>query len=139
MGQVDRFSVSLDTELLAAFDRYIAAKGYDNRSEAVRDLIRDLLFSGRSEDSDAEVAAVFTALCAHRSGNVAERMRRRLADRQGHFVSMLSIPMDADCDVVVVVLRGPLGRVRACAGEIEALRGISNGHLSIVRSAPAPG
>ncbi|MEK7732205.1 MAG: ribbon-helix-helix protein, CopG family, partial [Planctomycetota bacterium] len=40
---VDRFTVSLDTELLAAFDHHIAAKGYENRSEAIRDLIRDLL------------------------------------------------------------------------------------------------
>ena len=45
MPQVDRFSVSLDTELLAAFDHHIAGKGYANRSEAVRDMIRDLLLA----------------------------------------------------------------------------------------------
>ena len=55
MACVDRFSVSLDTELLAAFDRHIAAHGYVNRSEAIRDLIRNILLAGRLEDEKTPV------------------------------------------------------------------------------------
>ena len=58
MPQVDRFSVSLDTELLAAFDHHIAGKGYVNRSEAVRDMIRDMLLAGRLPEGDDPVLAV---------------------------------------------------------------------------------
>ena len=61
MAQIDRFSVSLDAELLAAFDRHIAAKGYDNRSEAIRDLIRDLLITSRLKEGNDDVSAILTA------------------------------------------------------------------------------
>ena len=55
---VDRFTVSLDTELLAAFDHHIASLGYENRSEAIRDLIRDELISEKKCGGDGP-ASVF--------------------------------------------------------------------------------
>ena len=79
MPQVDRFSVSLDTELLAAFDRHIAAKGYENRSEAIRDLIRDLLINSRVLQGEEQVAAVLTVVCDHEAGEAAGRLRACLA------------------------------------------------------------
>jgi len=132
MPQVDRFSVSLDTELLAAFDRHIAARGYGNRSEAVRDMIRDLLMSSRLRRGDEEVVATLTVACDHRVGGAAQRLRSHVAADPYVTTESLHLALGRDRDLVVLALRGPAGRVQALADQIQATRGITHGHLAVV-------
>ncbi len=138
MPHIDRFSVSLDTELLAAFDRYIADHGYDNRSEAIRDLIRDLLVAARLESGDEEVAAVLSFACDHRGGDAPARLRSCLARHRSLVRGSLHTPMDDHRDRVAVVLAGSRDEVRAVADQIQAMRGISHGLLSAVPVADSP-
>ena len=132
MPQVDRFSVSLDTELLAAFDRHIAAKGYENRSEAIRDLIRDLLVSSRLQRGDEPVAAVLTVVCDHEAGETAGRLRACLAEHADLVFGSLHLPVDEGRDWLAIGLRGSVEQVQAVANEIQAMRGVTHGHLSVV-------
>ena len=132
MPQVDRFSVSLDTELLAAFDHHISARGYHNRSEAIRDLIRDLLTDARLERGDEMVAAFLTVLCDHRQAEAAKRLRSSLADRSDVVVGSFHMPLDQDRDYLVVALKGPAGRVQTEADNLQAMRGVAHAHLSVV-------
>ncbi len=132
MPQVDRFSVSLDTELLAAFDRHIAARGYENRSEAVRDMIRDLLVSSRLRRGDEQVVATLTVACDHRVGEASQRLRSHVGAHADLTVGSLHLPLDRDRDLVALGLRGPAGRVQALADQIQATRGITHGHLAVV-------
>ena len=132
MPQVDRFSVSLDTELLAAFDRHIASKGYENRSEAIRDMIRDLLLTSRVQQGDEEVAAVLTIACDHRVGEAGKRLRALLATQTDLVHGSLHLPIDEHRDSVALTLRGPVKRVQNLANEIQAMRGVTHGHLSTV-------
>ena len=111
MPQVDRFSVSLDTELLAAFDHHIAQKGYVNRSEAVRDMIRDMILSSRLPEGDDPVLAVLSFLCDQRTGDAAARLRE--------------VVIDAG-DLVLGSWRTPADTVRAaawCRKKVERLSG----------------
>lgn len=132
MPRVDRFSVSLDTELLAAFDRYITQRGYENRSEAVRDLIRELLVTSRTEGDDAAVAAVLTVAVDHREGEALDRVRRCLVDCDDVVVGSMHVPIDAHRDQVVIALKGPSQRTRQLADKIQALRGVTHGHYHAV-------
>lgn len=132
MPQVDRFSVSLDTELLAAFDRHIASKGYENRSEAIRDLIRDLLVAGRVQCGDEEVVAILTVACDHRVGEAAKRLRTAVSANANLVHGSLHLPIDEHRDGVALTLRGPVKSVQALANRIQAMRGITHGHLSTV-------
>ncbi|UCC29663.1 MAG: nickel-responsive transcriptional regulator NikR [Phycisphaerales bacterium] len=132
MAQVDRFSVSLDTELLAAFDRHIADRGYQNRSEAIRDLIRDLLVASRVEHSDEPAAAVLTVVCDHRQGEAPKRLRACLTANSDLVTGSLSIPIDQHRDSLAIGLKGPADRVQALANQIQAMRGVAHGHLSAV-------
>ncbi len=132
MPQVDRFSVSLDTELLAAFDRHIADRGYENRSEAVRDLIRDLLVTSRVQRGDEPVAAVLTAVCDHREGETGQRVRACLAANAGVVFGSLHLPLNEHCDILAIGLKGSADSVQTVGNKIQALRGIAHAHLAIV-------
>ena len=132
MSHVDRFSVSLDTELLAAFDRHIASAGYENRSEAIRDMIRDLLITSRLRQGNEEVAAILTLACDQRVGETAKRLRALLATHTDVVYGSLYLPIDRHREGVAIALRGPVGQVQALANGIQALRGIAHGHLSAV-------
>lgn len=135
MPQVDRFSVSLDTELLAAFDHHIAARGYRNRSEAIRDLIRDMLLTSRILRGDETISAFLTCTCDHRVRDVGKRVRRCLAENAEVVRGSMHVPGDYDHEGMVVALQGPAAQVQAAADALLAMRGILHGHLAIVPSA----
>jgi CopG family nickel-responsive transcriptional regulator len=132
MPHVDRFSVSLDTELLAAFDGHIAERGYDNRSEAVRDLIRDLLVAHRLQRGDQPVSAILSVVCDHREGEVGKRLRACLAGRRDVVAGTLAIPIDEHRDLLAVGLKGPAGDVQSLANHVQAMRGVAHGRLAAV-------
>ena len=132
MPQVDRFSVSLDTELLAAFDRYIADHGYENRSEAVRDMIRDLLLSARLDRGEEPVSAVLTVVCDHHRGEASKRIRECLTKDTDVVAGSLHVPVDKDRDTVAIAMKGTAAQVRAAADRIQALRGVTHGQLLAV-------
>ena len=128
MSRVDRFSVSLDTELLAAFDGFIADRGYSNRSEAVRDMIRDWLSSKPTGQGQAVVVGAMTAVCDHSIGPLATRLRAMLCDDVDVIAGISSVPLTADRELIAITFRGPGDRVEQVAGRIGALRGIAHAH-----------
>ena len=132
MPQIDRFSVSLDTELLAAFDRHIANRGYGNRSEAVRDMIRDLLVTSRLAGGNEPVVAVLTVVCDQGTGEVARRLRASLAAHADTVCGSLHVPVEQNRDALAIALRGTADVVRKLADEIQAMRGITHGRLSMI-------
>jgi CopG family nickel-responsive transcriptional regulator len=132
MPQVDRFSVSLDTELLAAFDRHICARGYQNRSEAIRDLIRDLLVQTRLQRGDEAVAAFLTLVRNDREGEAHKRLRAALAEHVDMVVGSFHMPVDHHRDYVALGLKGPAERVQTTANQLQAMRGVTHGHLAVV-------
>ncbi len=140
MPQIDRFTVSLDTELLAAFDRHLAARGYENRSEAIRDMIRDLLVTSRLQQGNEPVAAVLTVVCDHCVGEAAARLRACLNEHADLVHGSLHTPVDEHRDCLAIALRGSADRVQTVANQIQALRGLTHAHLSAVptEASPAP-
>lgn len=139
MPQVDRFSVSLDTELLAAFDRHITSRGYDNRSEAIRDMIRDVLANARPDSGDEGIAAMLTLVCWHTTGDATQRLKGRLANAQASVRGALHVPVDLHREQVAIALQGRTSQVRAVADDLSAMRGISHGTLSIIPLEDVPG
>lgn len=132
MSYTDRFSVSLDTELLAAFDHYIGSKGYENRSEAIRDLIREKLAASRLEVDEEQAAAVITLVCDHRGGGSALRLRKALAQHANLVTASLRFPLANDRDFEAIGLKGAVDQIRALGDRIRALRGITHANLAIV-------
>jgi CopG family nickel-responsive transcriptional regulator len=135
MGSISRFGVSLEEDLLRSFDRSIAELGYANRSEAIRDLIRDHLIQKKTAKGDEEIVGVVSLVYDHRT----RRLGDLLADMQHKariaINASLHIHLDENNCLEVVVLRGGAERVHAVAGKLIATKGVENGKL-VTTSAP---
>ena len=134
---VDRFTISLDVELLAAFDRHIAGRGYTNRSEAVRDLIRDLLLGGRVAEGGGTIVGFVTFFADRGAGQVGDRVRAACVAAGELVRGNWYVPLDANSDACVVTLEGESARVRQAADGLLSIRGVNYGHLAIVPAAGA--
>ncbi len=132
MSYLERFSVSLDAELLAAFDHHLVERGYTNRSEAVRDLIRDRLLAEAAPKESGRLVGVVAFLLDRRSEDVAQRLRELLLAAGPLLAGQWSRPVDAEQDVCAVLLDGPAPDVRRLAGRIEALRGVCHARLHLL-------
>ena len=133
MADLTRVSISLETALLEAFDKSNAGKGYETRSEAVRDLIRDRLIREEPSGpggSKAEQVAVVTLVYDHH----ARELATRLIDKQHHHhelvVSTMHIHLGERHCLEVTVLRGPGGQVRHLAEELLSVKGVLHGEIT---------
>jgi len=129
MPKVIRFGVSLEDDLLRSFDRSIAELGYANRSEAIRDLIRDHLIQKRVTEGAGEIVGVVSLVYDHRT----HRLGDILADMQ-HKAKVainvsLHIHLDENNCLEVVVIRGGAEKVHEVAGKLIATKGVQNGKL----------
>ena len=124
-----RVSISLENTLLDAFDALSRAKGYDNRSEAIRDLIRAHLMHQEPAHEDSEQVAVVTLVYDHH----ARELAARLIDKQHHHhdlvVSTLHVHLGQRHCLEVSILRGPAAEVRHLGEELLATRGVLHGEL----------
>ena len=129
MNHLSRFGVSLEEDLLAAFDRSIGGLGYQNRSEAIRDLIRDHLIQKKVSEGGTDVIGIVSLVYDHR----VHRLSELLADMQ-HKADIavnasLHIHLDAHNCLEVIVLRGRADKVHEVAGKLIATKGVQNGKL----------
>ena len=133
MNDLTRFSVSLETALLEAFDRSNATKGYTTRSEAVRDLIRERLIreesSGPAGDG-AESVAVVTLVYDHHARELAARLIEKQHHSHELVVSTMHIHLGERHCLEVSVLRGPAGLVRRLGEELTSVKGVLHGEIT---------
>ncbi len=117
-----RFSVSLEQGLLDGFDDYIQQRGYSNRSEAVRDLIRKALVTEEWE-SDLEVVGVVTLVYNHHHPHLQEKITEMQHDFYQLITSTTHVHMDSHNCLEVTIVKGKSSQVRELAESLIALRG----------------
>jgi len=125
-----RFTVSLEDDLLAEFDAYIKARQYNNRSEAVRDLIRKSFIKEQWE-AGKEVVGVVSLVYDHHQYQLQEKITELQHDFHHQIVSSTHIHMDHDNCLEVIIVRGKAGRVKELAEKLTAIRGVKAGNLSM--------
>lgn len=138
MGQLERFGVSMDADLLAQFDGAIAAAGYANRSEALRDLARDYLVGRAWEDPQAEVVATVTLIYDHHTREVSDGLNDLQHDHGEAVICSTHVHLDHHHCLEVVVLRGPNTEVRALADRLLSTRGVKHGGLTATVASHLP-
>ena len=139
MSDVVRFTVSLEPELLEAFDRHVADGRYATRSEAVRQLVREKLTAAAWAHDAADVAASLTLVYDHHRSNLTERMIEVQHAHGELVVSALHVHLTHDLCMELIALRGPARAVQHLAGELGGLKGIHQAQLVVVRAvADAP-
>ncbi|MGO4392857.1 nickel-responsive transcriptional regulator NikR [Variovorax sp. M-6] len=134
---MQRFTISLGDELARQFDALIADKGYVNRSEAVRDLIRMRLGSatlGKPVRGKAAGWCVATVsyVYDHHEQTVTTRVLDLQHEHHDLVITSLHTHLDHDHCLETVVLRGPTAAVQLCAEQLIALRGVRHGNVHLV-------
>ena len=147
MSDLVRFGVAMERGLLAEFDERIAQKGYENRSEALRDLVRaDLTRAAR--EGGAAVAGTLTIVYSRKQAESVARMIdtsfSALRPNAGTppdepIVSTLRVALDATRTLEVLLVKGPAARLGELAGRIGGARGVLSSELAIAAAmAPDP-
>jgi CopG family nickel-responsive transcriptional regulator len=130
MGELVRFGVSIDDELLERFDRQITQKGYTNRSEAIRDLIRDDLVTeewARNEETVGTITIVYD----HHTRELSETLTHLQHSFEGRIMSVLHVHLDHHNCLEVLVVRGRSQRLKAFADRLVGIRGVKHGKLTM--------
>ena len=133
MSDLSRFGVSVEEELLGSFDQLIAAQGYENRSEALRDLMRDALVKSRLESSpaDGEALGSLTLVYDHHASELNDKMNALQHDHHDLVVSVLHVHVSHDDCMEVIVLRGAVREIRTLSDALLSLKGVKHGRLFV--------
>jgi CopG family transcriptional regulator, nickel-responsive regulator len=127
MADLSRIGVSIDSELLQRFDSFIADKGYDNRSEAFRDLIRERLVGSAVIPSNALVVGTVTLIYDHHTRLLPEKLTDLQHEYHAIVISTLHAHLDHENCLEVVVLRGKSRDVQKLAdrqhGRVDEVTG----------------
>ncbi len=130
---MERITISLPEELAAEFDRLIAERGYDNRSEAVRDILRAHLDRMReAREADGHCVANLSYVYNHHERELAERLMALQHAHHDLAVSTMHAHLDHDHCIETVLLKGPVQAVRRFANALAAERGVRHGQLNLV-------
>ena len=131
---VERVGVSFEPKLLNKFDILIKKRGYTNRSEAIRDLIRKEMIETEIREEDCEVIGTLTILYDHHAGNITDD----LLHLQHHHYKEISftthIHIDDRMCLEIVVIKGNSKNVKKLAENVKALKGVKHGELSITKT-----
>lgn len=130
MSGLIRFGVSLEKRLLEDFDRLIARKKYSNRSEAIRDLIRDS-FVREEWEKNEEVAGAISIVYDHHKRELMDV----IVDIQHEYHDMIIASQHAHLDhhncLEVVIVKGKSDMIKTLSDKLRAVKGVKHGTLSI--------
>ncbi len=129
-----RTGVALDSDLLERFDRLIRAEGYNNRSEAFRDIIRDRLNDVSLQSGDRFVVGTVTLIYNHHYRLLPDKLMELQHEYHELIISTVHSHLDHDTCLEVVVVKGKLKRTQELASRLIGLRGVQHGKL--VMSSP---
>jgi len=131
MSELARIGVAIDSELLARFDELIAERGYTNRSEAFRDLIREELIERTWEAPESDVVGTVTLVYNHHVRMLSEKLTDIQHDHHRHILSTLHVHLDHDNCLEVLVVQGKAKAVQRIADALISTKGVKHGRLTL--------
>ncbi|MGV8084559.1 MAG: nickel-responsive transcriptional regulator NikR [Coriobacteriia bacterium] len=130
MGKLVRFGVAMDESLLNQFDELVARRGDGrNRSEAVRDLVRDALVDAEWEDSEEEIVGTITMVFDHHASDLSDKLDSLQHAHYRQIVSSMHVHLDPHNCLEVIVVRGRASDVRSIADSLLGTKGVKHGKL----------
>lgn len=126
-----RFGVSMEVNLLEKFDELIHQKGYTNRSEAIRDLIRKEIVEQEWESEEAEVIGTLTIVYNHETRELSDKLTELQHEWYHQIVSSMHVHIDRHNCLEVIVVRGKANLIRSLSEKIISVRGVKHGKLTM--------
>lgn len=137
---MQRVTITLDDDLMAEIDAFMSARGYGNRSEAIRDLVRAGFGElGSGGDDDRPCVAALVYVFDHERRDLARRLTNAHHDHHDLSLATTHVHLDAETCMEVALLRGAVGEVRHFADHVMAERGVRHGRLVTVPADDAGG
>ncbi|MDH4267578.1 MAG: nickel-responsive transcriptional regulator NikR [Deltaproteobacteria bacterium] len=131
MAFITRFGVSIEESLLKNFDHLISRKGYQNRSEAIRDLVRESLVQEEWEEGKKETIGTIVIVYSHNT----RELSRTLTDMQHRYyqsiLSSLHIHLDEHNCLEVLVVKGRGAEIKKISDRLIGTKGVKHGKLSL--------
>ncbi len=131
MADLARFGVSIPEDLLDKFDQLIGGKGYTNRSEAIRDLIRDRLVEDQWSQSMREVVGTVTVVYNHEQSELAQKLTEIQHRNHALIISAVHVHLDAHNCLEVLIIRGSSEEVRRAGELLISTRGVKHGKITM--------
>ena len=130
---MQRVTITIDDELMTELDRIIASRGYQNRSEAIRDLARaGIREAAESLDAKRECVAAVVYIYDHAARELPKRLTETFHDHRQLALSSLHVHLDQDSCMEVTVLKGKTGTVQHFAEHVIAERGVRHGRIVLM-------
>ncbi|PLY01204.1 MAG: nickel-responsive transcriptional regulator NikR [Desulfuromonas sp.] len=129
MADLSRFGISIDERLLERFDHLIEGKGYRNRSEAIRDLIRNALVEDDWGKGDTETVGTVTLVYDHHTRDLSDKLTEHQHSHHDAIISAMHVHLDTDHCLEVVVVKGTANKVKRLADELIGTKGVKHGKL----------
>lgn len=129
--EITRFGVSIDDDLLSKFDGLIERKGYTNRSEAIRDLIRDSLVQTEWESASQETIGTITIVYNSHTRELADVLTQLQHHHYKSIISTTHIHLDDGNCLEVLIVRGRGEDIRHISDRLTSARGVKHGRLSL--------
>ena len=124
-----RFGVSLEEDLLVAFDTLVSERGYANRSEAIRDLIRQTLVDREWVSDDSETAAAVVLVYDHHRRDLSSKLTELQHRSLGATIASVHAHLDHDNCLEVVLLRGKARELKRIGDQLISSKGVKHGRL----------
>ncbi len=126
---IKRFGVSLEDDLLLAFDTLVSERGYANRSEAIRDLIRRALVDREWISDDSETAAAVVLVYDHHRRDLSAKLMDLQHRSLGAIIATMHAHLDHDNCLEVVLLRGKAKELKKLGDQLISSKGVKHGRL----------
>jgi len=129
MSDLIRFGVSIDDHLLKQFDQLVSSRGYHNRSEALRDLIRNELVQQQWKDDDAESVGTVTIIYDHHVRELSDQLIAIQHQYTSQIIAATHVHLNHDNCLEVIVVKGQTNVIRKIADNLISFRGVKHGKL----------
>ncbi|SDN28454.1 CopG family transcriptional regulator, nickel-responsive regulator [Paenibacillus sp. yr247] len=126
-----RFGISMPQSLIEQYDRLIALQGYDNRSEAIRDLTRKALLTSSSMQPDETVAGTIVMVYDHHFNDLPITLMELQHDYHHAIISTMHIHLNHQQCLEIIVVRGKVQKLRELQQRIQVLKGVGYAELSV--------
>lgn len=129
LSQMQRVTIILDDDLLETLDSLSQRRGYNNRSEAIRDILRGALAQEATQEHGTQGFAVLSYVYEHEKRDLASRIVSTQHHHHDLSVATLHVHINHDDCLEIAVLKGDMGDVQHFADDVIAQRGVRHGHL----------
>ncbi|WP_100399165.1 nickel-responsive transcriptional regulator NikR [Bacillus sp. FJAT-44742] len=130
MGNLKRFGVSMEEGLLNKFDQLIEEKGYENRSEAVRDLVRNTIVQESTEKDEEFIAGSILIFYNHRQQDLMQELTKIQHNLHHEILATTHFHLDADNCLEIIVVKGAAQKIRAISNQLISIKGVNYGKFT---------